>query len=53
MDLFWSGLAQRATEHTRIERRSQSGVCEFLEQQGFGLIGKGEALIIQKSYSAC
>jgi hypothetical protein len=29
MDLFWSGLAQRATEHTRIERRSQfSGVHE-------------------------
>jgi hypothetical protein len=23
MDLFWSGLAQRASEHTRIERRSQ------------------------------
>jgi len=23
MDLFWSGLAQRAFEHTLIERRSQ------------------------------
>lgn len=23
MDLFWSGLARRASEHTRIERRSQ------------------------------
>lgn len=23
MDIFWSGLAQRASEHTRIERRSQ------------------------------
>jgi hypothetical protein len=23
MDLFWSGLAQRATEHTWNERRSQ------------------------------
>jgi hypothetical protein len=23
MDLFWSGLARRAAEHTRIERRSQ------------------------------
>jgi hypothetical protein len=23
MDLFWSGLAQRASEHTRNERRSQ------------------------------
>ncbi len=23
MDLFWSGLAKRASEHTRIERRSQ------------------------------
>ncbi len=29
MDLFWSGLAQRASEHTRIERKSQfSGVHE-------------------------
>jgi len=29
MDLFWSGLARRASEHTRIERRSQfSGVHE-------------------------
>jgi len=23
MDLFWSGLARRASEHTRNERRSQ------------------------------
>jgi hypothetical protein len=23
MDLFWSGLARRAAEHTRVERRSQ------------------------------
>lgn len=23
MDLFWSGLAQRASEHTQIVRRSQ------------------------------
>ncbi|MDJ1420851.1 MAG: hypothetical protein M5U10_02930 [Candidatus Methanoperedens sp.] len=23
MDLFWSGLVNRASEHTRIERRSQ------------------------------
>ncbi len=23
MDLFWSGLARRAAEHTRTERRSQ------------------------------
>lgn len=23
MDIFWSGLARRASEHTRIERRSQ------------------------------
>jgi hypothetical protein len=23
MDLFWSGLAQRASEHIRTERRSQ------------------------------
>jgi hypothetical protein len=23
MDLFWSGLAQRASEHTKNERRSQ------------------------------
>ncbi len=23
MDLFWSGLAKRASEHTRNERRSQ------------------------------
>jgi len=23
MDLFWSGLARRASEHTSIERRSQ------------------------------
>jgi hypothetical protein len=29
MDLFWSGLARRASEHTHIERRSQfSGVHE-------------------------
>jgi len=29
MDSFWSGLAQRASEHTRNERRSQfSGVHE-------------------------
>jgi len=34
MDLFWSGLAQRATEHTRIERRSQfSGVHETAIQK--------------------
>jgi hypothetical protein len=24
MDLFWSGLAQRATEHTWNERRSKN-----------------------------
>ena len=30
MDSFWSGLASRASEHTRIERRSQfSGVHEI------------------------
>jgi hypothetical protein len=23
MDLFWSGLARRASKHTRIERKSQ------------------------------
>ena len=23
MDLFWSGLAMRASEYTRVERRSQ------------------------------
>jgi hypothetical protein len=29
MDLFWSGLTQRASEHTRTERRSQfSGIHE-------------------------
>jgi len=29
MDSFWSGLAQRASEHTRNERRSQfNGVHE-------------------------
>jgi len=34
MDLFWSGLARRATEHTRIERRSQfSGVHETAIQK--------------------
>ena len=34
MDLFWRGLAQRATEHTRIERRSQfSGVHETAIQK--------------------
>jgi len=34
MDLFWSGLAQRANEHTRIERRSQfSGVHETAIQK--------------------
>ena len=30
MDSFWSGLARRAAEHTRIERKSQfSGVHEI------------------------
>jgi hypothetical protein len=34
MDLFWSSLAQRATEHTRIERRSQfNGVHETAIQK--------------------
>lgn len=34
MDLFWSGLAGRASEHTRIERRSQfSGVYETAIQK--------------------
>ncbi len=34
MDLFWSGLAQRASEHTRIERKSQfSGVHETAYQE--------------------
>lgn len=29
MDLFWSGLARRASEYTRVERKSQfSGVHE-------------------------
>jgi hypothetical protein len=30
MDLLWSGLARRASEYTRIERKSQfSGVHEI------------------------
>jgi hypothetical protein len=30
MDTYWSGLARRAAEHTRIERKSQfSGVHEI------------------------
>jgi hypothetical protein len=34
MDSFWSGLARRAAEHTRIERRSQfSGVHETAIQE--------------------
>jgi hypothetical protein len=34
MDSFWSGLARRAAEHTRIERRSQfSGVHETAFQE--------------------
>jgi len=34
MDSFWSGLARRASEHTRIERRSQfSGVHETAFQE--------------------
>jgi len=34
MDLFWSGLARRASEHTRNERRSQfSGVHETAIQK--------------------
>jgi len=33
MDLFWSGLARRASEYTRVERRSQfSGVHEIAFQ---------------------
>ncbi len=33
MDLFWSGLTRRASEHTRIERKSQfSGVHEIAYQ---------------------
>lgn len=33
MDLFWSGLARRASEYTRVERRSQfSGVHEIALQ---------------------
>jgi len=41
MDLFWSGLARRASEYTRVERKSQfSGVheiafqCAKMEKQG-------------------
>jgi hypothetical protein len=34
MDLFWSGLAQRASEHTWTERRSQfSKVHEMVIQK--------------------
>jgi len=34
MDLFWSGLAQRASEHTWNERRSQfSKVHEMIIQK--------------------
>jgi len=34
MDTYWSGLARRASEHTRIERRSQfSGVHEIAIQK--------------------
>ncbi len=34
MDLFWSGLAKRASEHTRVERRSQfSKVFEQVIQE--------------------
>ena len=34
MDSFWSGLARRASEHTRIERRSQfSAVHETAIQE--------------------
>jgi hypothetical protein len=34
MDLLWSGLARRAFEHTRNERRSQfSGVHETAIQE--------------------
>lgn len=34
MDLFWSGLARRASKHTRNERRSQfSGVHETAYQE--------------------
>jgi hypothetical protein len=34
MDSFWSGLARRAAEHTRIERRSQfNGVHEIAIQK--------------------
>ena len=34
MDTYWSGLARRASEHTRIERRSQfSGVHEIAIQE--------------------
>jgi len=34
MDTYWSGLARRAAEHTRIERRSQfSGVHEIAIQE--------------------
>jgi len=33
MDLFWSGLARRASEYTRVERRSQfSGIHEIAFQ---------------------
>lgn len=33
MDLFWSGLARRASEYTRIERKSQfSAVHEIAYQ---------------------
>jgi hypothetical protein len=33
MDLFWSGLARRASKYTRVERRSQfNGVHEIAFQ---------------------
>jgi hypothetical protein len=33
MDLFWSGLARRASEYTRVERKSQfSAVHEIAFQ---------------------
>jgi hypothetical protein len=34
MDLFWSGLARRASEYTRVERKSQfSAVHEIAFQE--------------------
>lgn len=40
MDLFWSGLVRRASEHTRIERRSQFNkihetVIQNIETEGY------------------